>query len=282
MNESPGPETQGGASTPTGPETPQVPYTAPPSAYPQPWQQPWPVEGPPVANRPPSPGLLAAYWQAVRYPSAEGMASEVPGASWSRVWIGLGAVAVVAVLTSLIRALYISAALSPMINGSTGATSASGFLRDTASGLVGFATGPLIIGLALVAIPGFFLGALFLYWLCRIVGGVGRTGKFGPDFKVHAYLLSLVTVPTSIVSNIASAIPVVGSFLLLPVSVYVIFLQYFVIRASMQLTRNRAQRVIIIEIVIGVVLGTIITIVILSVMLSSVFGEFGRISSSLR
>lgn len=120
---------------------------------------------------------------------------------------------------------------------------------------------------------GFFVGALFVYRVCRVVGGVGRTGLFASDFKVHAYLLSLVAVPVSVLSSAVSLIPNAGSYASSGIIIYSFFLQYLAIRASMQLSRSKAQRVIMIEIVAAVVLATVGALAAVVVYLWPVIGQ---------
>lgn len=282
MNEDQGPDTLGAGDAQTGPGTPGAPNTVPPPPPPPaPYyaqQQPWPGDEAPIANRPPSPNVLTAYWETIRHPSAEGMASEVPGASWSRILLGVAAASLISVVFSLLQGILLGSLSSQVGSASRSGTGALLPART-------FDFGVWLLGAILTPVAvyiGFFLGTLFLYWLCRIFGGVGRTGQFGPDFKVLSYLLSLIAVPISVINGFLSLIPVVGSLASLGVSVYSIVLQYYAIRAAMQMSSSKAQRVIITLIIVGLVLGVVLVIIILMFLAAEISSVFGRIGSGLR
>lgn len=182
----------------------------------------------PLTNREPSRTLLQAYKETLFHASAAGLASEVPGASWRRVWIGLAIVSVMNVIVQLMS-------LIPSLRGPV-----------------------WIVISAIAGVVGFFLGTLFVYWLCRSVSGVWRTGRFGQDFLVLSYLLSLVAVPVSLVMSLFSIVPSAGWCASFIVALYGFRLQYFAIRASMQMSRGNARTVIIIEFVLLIVVFMVI------------------------
>lgn len=252
------------------------------------------MDGPPIPDRAPSPSLLEAYKETILHGSAEGMASEVPAASWRRIWLGISVATLVSVLLQwVLRTIYIGNSFSSIFNstaagtvssgsagsGTTGASGVGGNgiplpMSSTLASMLDFMQGPLLtLIMGLVTSAGFFLSALFLYWLARKFGGVGRTGKFGQDFRVHAYLLSLIAVPLSTVSGAVALVPVVGYLVALLLSLYAIRLQYFAVRASMQLTRSKAQNVIIVEFVLSFLLSSVLVFIVFAIVLSGVFSE---------
>lgn len=256
------------------------------------------MEGPPLPNREPSRNLFEAYKAAVLHSSAEGFASEVPGATWARIWLGLGVMTVAyTLLQLLIRALFFGDAysriFSTVMTGSPGAGGSSGSPAGVGSGASGttipaplraiftnvldFMQGPwLPIINVLLTVAGFFLGALLLYGISRLFGGVGRTRRFGPDFKVFAYLYSLVSVPLGLITSALALVPVAGGCVGFLLAIYSIRLQYFVVRASMQMTRSKAQSVIIAEFVLWFALGIIITVVVFTIALSALFSSMSQ------
>lgn len=246
------------------------------------------LDGPPVPNRAASPDLFSAYKAAVLKPSAEGLASEVPGASWGRVWLGLGLVLLASLLSGTVSILFSLAAQKVGLGGlSTGIGTL--FTLPSLFGNKGSlsidvptaiaATG----GLAAGSIVMFFLSTLYLYWLCGRFGGQGRTGRFGEDYKVHAYLLTLISVPTSLASSLFALVPYVGSAAGMAVGLYAIFLQYLAARASMQLPRSQAQLAMIVYVLTTVVIGGIIAFFVMLFVLNAMFTNLlSTLGSSLR
>jgi small-conductance mechanosensitive channel len=213
------------------------------------------------------------------------MASEVPEASWPRVWTGLtivGSSVVLFVLALVAFAILYALVTEELIIDGSGTTAGQGPL-DTAS--VGSAALDYIRVLLLTLVAAavstlglaacFFLDSLMLYWLCRTAGGGrGRTGEFRPDFKVHCYLLSLVVVPVTVVSTAVSLVPLAGACVSFVLSIYGIFLQYYALRASMQLTRSNARTVLVLAFVLTFVLvvALIVVLAVLSALSSRLFG----------
>lgn len=154
-----------------------------------------PIDQPPLPNRSPSSSLFEAYKQVVLHASAEGFASEVPGASWRRVWTGLGIMALAGLVIQLvIRLLFLPDRLfnftppATIPGGSTGGTDAgppppvavngSDLVAGPLGAFFDFLRSPiLIVGTVLLGLVGFFVGSLLLYWLCRRFGGIGRTAR---------------------------------------------------------------------------------------------------------
>jgi uncharacterized protein (DUF983 family) len=237
------------------------------------------LDQPPLPDRPPSRNLLSAYKLVVSRPSAESFASEVAGASWPRTWIAMLTVTIVNLLV-LVASVLISKAMfgnlptSATGGAESGATTSVPWTFVSVPVIFDFVVGPaVLVGSGVAIIVSFFLNTLLTYWLCRRFGGIGRTGRFGPDFKVHAYLLSLVSAPLSLATSLASLVPYLGSFGGLAFSLYGFLLQYYAIRASMQMARNNARIVIAVQFAISFVLSFIIIIVSLFYILSVVFGS---------
>jgi hypothetical protein len=243
------------------------------------------MDGPPVANRPPSPDLFSAYKSAFLKPSSEGMASEVSGASWGRVWLGLGISMGAGLLANALTLFLVMT-----IGGFGGLFSAVGAWRTLLGSNVNtnISIDPIAVIAAVIvwfalSVGIFFLGSLYLYWLCGRFGGSGRTEQFGEDFKTHTYLLTLATVPAGLVGDLLLWLPLVGSAAVLAAGLYSYFLQYNAIRASMQMTRNQGQLTIIVYVLSGFIIGAIVGVVIFFLVISFVANSvFSNLGSGLR
>ena len=179
-----------------------------------------------AAELPPSRNLFESYKRAVIAPTLLRYAAEVPHASWRRIWLSLGIAAIVGSLVGMAR---------------------GGLYEPLPLFLVFWS---LLIG----TVIGFFLNALYLYGLSKLFGGRGRTGKFGPDFLVHTYLLVIVFVPFSIAYDVLSFIPAVGSGLVLLLSIYGLYLNYKVIQVSRLLDPSSATATLVASVVVLVFL----------------------------
>src|SRR5205807_8991208 len=129
-------------------------------------------------------------------------------ATWTKVLIGVAAVAVVSFIINLLFASAVNASLNPFFDQmqnqlrQQGRSADLGNLRNLASG--GGAFGSLI-----GTFIGFFLGSGWLYLMSRIFGGQPTS------FLTHSYLLSISYAPLRIASSILSLIPCVGFILVL-------------------------------------------------------------------
>jgi len=99
---------------------------------------------------------------------------------------------------------------------------------------IGMVVGVVISGCLLWA--GVFL-------VGRMMGGTGRFGEI-------AYDLALFTAPLAVIQTALGIIPVVGSLLTMPLSIYSLYLTYLAIQCGMNLPSSRAIYVCILLLVL--------------------------------
>jgi hypothetical protein len=126
-------------------------------------------------------------------------------------------------------------------------------------------------------IIGFFIDALLLYGLAKLFGGKGRTGKFGPDFLLHAYLVVLVFTPSMILYDMVSMIPIAGSCIGLILGIYVLHLDYKVIQVSRLLDPSSALATIIASLVVGLFIFLGIIAIALAIQIGAQLGLFSQL-----
>jgi hypothetical protein len=253
------PETPGGQPTmPVGgtPTQPSGGYTPPPGGGYTPPPPPPPGSGYGAPPPPPTTptggmdqaglqGLFQSYMNAVTKPNVGTYEAEIPNASWTKVLIGVGIVAVVSFLVNLIFA----GAAAAQLNAFRDQFEAQGtdLPFDPAMFAGGTGVGGAVIGLFLTFIT-FLLGTAIQYGIARMQGGQGA------DFMTQAYLSSLSYTPLRTVGAILNIIPVIGGLIGFVLTLYQVYSVGLSLQASQRLTAGKAQLAAWLPLVIGLVL----------------------------
>lgn len=188
--------------------------------------------------------VFQSWINAATKPNVMTYESELGNATWAKVLIGVGLVALVSFLVNLLFASAVNASLNPLFDQiqnqlkQQGRSGYVGNLRNLASG--GGAFGALI-GTFIT----FFLGAGWLYLMARLFGGQPS------NFLTHTYTLSISYAPLRTLGAILSVIPCVGLIVL----VYQLYLSGLALQASHRMTAGRAQMAVWIPVVVLLMLG---------------------------
>lgn len=138
-----------------------------------------------------------------------------------------------------------------------------------------------IIGSGIGVMTAFFLSALPLYGVAKLFGGKGRSGKFGQDFLVHAYLLVLSFTTYSIITDILLAIPQVGSCIALLPALYQLYLYYLVVQVSHQLDHSSAVATIVTFVIGWTFIILCAVALLIGLYLNQQFDNFSTLGSGL-
>ena len=156
--------------------------------------------------------LLQSFWRAWTQPVKATYEAEVPNASWVRIGIGLG----VAVLASLVSGLLPSLAF----------------------------TWRAVVDVIAVLFY-FFLTSLAFYGITRMLVPRRAPGSFSHDFLMQSYLIMLIYVPGSIISDLADHAGQFQSPIVLAVGIYQFYLYYLAVQAAHRLKRGEAITVVV-------------------------------------
>ena len=195
-----------------------------------------PSNAPIVESKPGVAGWFSIWMKAVSKPSEQTFVdiTESPEAKLQTAFIW---VFIATTLTTLVSALVqgVNAFLGvtptlPPIPGLEQYIDPS-MLQQTGSPMMVLVTGLCSAPIAgLVSIPFFALGVAITQWVAKLFGGTGAFDKL-------AYAIAAIALPVSVVTSIftlLSAIPYIGAcfgFLSLGVSIYVIVLQVYAVKA---------------------------------------------------
>jgi hypothetical protein len=169
--------------------------------------------------------LVQSYINAITKPNVSTFEGELRNGTWSKVLIGVAAVAIINFITGLI-----------------GLGGYAGYMKSFGSVNSDFATNAAVAGGIGAAFGGFvftfiafFAGAALLYLSARIFGGQGS------DFLTHSYLLSLSYTPLRIIASVLGIIPCVGGIVGLVAVLYQLYLAGLSMQASQRMQAGRAQ-----------------------------------------
>jgi hypothetical protein len=99
-------------------------------------------------------------------------------------------------------------------------------------------------GTLIGSVIGFFIGTGIYWIIAKLFGGDG-------SYEDQTYLMSTFTAPLMIINGVLSLIPVLGSFVVLLISIYQLVLTFFAIKTSHGMTSGRATMVVLTPILIG-------------------------------
>ena len=204
--------------------------------------------------------LIDSYKRVVLSPNVSVFEDEIPKASWSKTFIGIGMVMLITLVVGLIIFYGFAALLPDLYDPGRQLRVAEERLRDVGaldrfqwildgSGFFLSVWG-VILGVLVTPIF-FFLGAGATYLSARILGG-----KEG-NFMTHAYLLSLSYTPLRVASNLAALVPLVGGIASLAAFFYQLYLAGLSMQASQRMEPGKAMMAAFIPLIIGLVLGCV-------------------------
>ncbi|MFL5735138.1 MAG: hypothetical protein ACJ78Q_18435 [Chloroflexia bacterium] len=230
----------GGSAAPPGGYTPPPPYATPGMA------------GATAGGQTGVQGLIQSYINAITRPSPNTYAAELGNASWARVWIGIGVVALIGLLGAVVSlGRNTSANLDQMVQQ----LRAQGFdeqriqeIKQNVQNVIDLARGGGPVGSVFGTVIFFFLGAGIMYLAARVLGGSGS------GFMTHAYLLSLTYTPIKVVlglvdlltggmgASVASAgLGCISLLLFVVLYGYLLYSQGLSMQVSQRLPAGRAQ-----------------------------------------
>ncbi len=194
--------------------------------------------------------LLQSYINAVTKPNPNTYAAEMGNASWVKTLVGVAVVAVISFLINLIFAGAAASSFNSVISQlQTQGQGQSAQALENMRGLVGGGGVAGAFGSLIFTFVFFFLGALVLYGMAKILGGQGG------DFMTHSYLLSLSYTPLRVVSTVLAIIPVVGGCVSFLLYLYQLYSAGLSMQASQRMTAGRAQLAAFIPLIALIVLG---------------------------
>jgi len=233
--------------------TPQNPYQAPPGPYASPdsygygqqqQQQSYgyvPPQATPLPLEQAIRELPDQYIKVVTKPSAATFAQEMGKASWNIVWVQLVGYAIITAILSYIRSLIMSNPFN-MFGPAT--------LNPILAPLIRWG---FTLGLAPLAIIGFFIGTGIYYLIAKAFGGRGT-------FLAQGYTNLLFNVPLGIVTSLVSLVPILGGSVAFGLNIYSIVLNIFSIMAVHRLSGGKATAVVLIPAAIVFVLAIVVVI----------------------
>ena len=113
--------------------------------------------------------------------------------------------------------------------------------------------------IAFLGVLGFIISTGIYHLLAKLFGGTGT-------FKEMAFAASTFYVPLSVISAVLAALPVVGTFLVLPVSAYILVLYGVSINAVHSLGAGKATAVVLIPLVVVIVIGILLGVLMISTL----------------
>jgi Yip1 domain len=212
--------------------------------------------------------LVQSYINAVTKPSAGTYEGELRNASWTKVLIGIAAVAVVGAIMNLLFAQLASSTYDQFFNqfqqqfGSQG-NADLGQYRSLARG-----GGPL--GALISPFITFFLGSGLLFLMAKIFGGQGG------DFLTHSYLLSLSYTPLRIASSLLGIIPCVNVIAGLALALYQLYSAGLAMQASQRMEPRRAQMAVFLPAIVGLILVCLCAVLFFGLLVAVFSGTSNR------
>jgi hypothetical protein len=164
------------------------------------------------------------------------------------LWVGMASLLAYLISVGL-QALFGAPSFSALSSQYANQFGPMGSLIGTASIMSLICCAPFI---ALLGVLGFIISTGIYHLLARLFGGSGT-------FREVTFAVSTFYVPLTVISAVLAVLPVVGTFLAIPVSIYMLVLFGISINAVHNLGAGKATAVILIPaaivIVIGVLLG---------------------------
>jgi len=182
--------------------------------------------------------VINSWISSVTRPAIGTYAAEVPRASQSRLIMSVGIVTVIAAIAGLIGGVF-----------------------------TGHAVGGFISALIITPV-GFLIVAGALYLGARLMKGTGT-------FEQHAWVVSTIWAPITILSSIAGIIPILGGLIGILLGLYSIYLYYLSQQAVHRLDSSNA----IISMLIGIVVY-IIGVAIIGLIIAAILLPFGLIAAN--
>jgi hypothetical protein len=99
-----------------------------------------------------------------------------------------------------------------------------------------------------------FIVSVILFFMAKLLGGQG-------SFNTQTYLLATFSAPLWLLSQVVRAIPTVGWFVMIGLSMYEIYLNYLTIQVTHQLSRKRSIVIVLTPIAISLICVGIFAIV---------------------
>lgn len=235
------PSPGGYAPPPPGGGYNQAPPPPPPGYYPP---EGYSNYGTPPPKAPSN--IFASYLNAVTKPQAETYEAEIGNASWGRVFIGVGIVAVLSILIFLALGAYLISQVEVQLSQTPGYSAADiARARDIVASILG-PVGAVVIGV--VTFISFFLGAGVLFLTAKMFGGRGE------GFMTHCYLLSLSYVPVKILTWLLAFVPCIGNIATLVLPFFQVYCAGQSMRASQRLEPGKAMLAAFIPMIVTVLL----------------------------
>ncbi|MFL5627382.1 MAG: YIP1 family protein [Ktedonobacteraceae bacterium] len=241
---------------------PQGPYgTPPPYGYNVPPGGPYGAPPPYGYNIPPVEPLPlgeairqlpAQYRRVLTKPGAATFAMEQGKAAWDIICVQMLILGVVSALVSLLLFNFTL----------PGTLATSNIPSQTIDAIRAFSVG---IALSLIVLTplGLFIGIGIYHLIARAFGGQG-------SFMTYCYSYLLFGVPLGILNSLLTLIPIAGSYLTFPVSVYQIVLQVFMTMAVHRLSGGKATFAVLTPLIVAFVLACVLIGIIIAVIAASI------------
>jgi hypothetical protein len=197
--------------------------------------------------------LPAQYWRVLTHPNAATFVAEEGKAAWNIIWVQLIIIAVIGAIFSAIGAVA-STSIINSLGASTSNASMAALRSSPAISSIYALIGTFI---------GFFIGTGIFHLIAKAFRGQG-------NFLRYAYCTLLITAPISIVNDIISLIPILGSLVVFALGIYEIVLLIFMTMGVHRLPGGRATLVILLPVIVIFVLIVALVIILVVVAVNSV------------
>jgi hypothetical protein len=192
------------------------------------------------------------YISVLTKPGATTFAMEQGKAAWDIIWVQLLILGVISALVGLV-----------LFNITLPSTfAASNVPSQTREAIRAFSSG-LALSFIVLTPLGFFIVAGIYHLIAKAFGGQG-------NFMTYCYSYLLFAAPLGILSSLLALIPIAGSYLTFPVSIYQIVLQIFMTMAVHRLSGGKATFAVLTPIIVAFVLGCVLAVIFIALVVSTI------------
>jgi hypothetical protein len=192
------------------------------------------------------------YIRVLTKPGATTFALEQGKAAWDIIWIQLLILGVISALVSLV-----------LFNVTLPSTFAASNVPAQMQDAIRAFSGGIALSFVVLAPLGFFIVTGIYHLIAKAFGGQG-------NFMTYCYSYLLFGVPLGILSSLLALIPIAGSYLTFPVSVYQIVLQIFMTMAVHRLSGGKATFVVLTPLIVAFVLSCVLAIIFIAIVVSTI------------